>query len=50
MPKFFKGTEKKPFIYPAIIEERKESRNYTAWIICGVLLICLIGAAITIFK
>lgn len=39
MPKFFKGTEKKPFNYPAIIETRY---NPTNWILWGILTVAIV--------
>ena len=50
MQKFFKGTEKPPFTYPAIVEVRKDSNNYSVWIIGITLLLIIIGVAIFIFK
>jgi len=43
MAKFFKGTEKRPFGYPTIIEERKGSTNYFPYFI-GVTLIIIVAA------
>lgn len=51
MPQFFKGTEeKKPFTYPVITDVRKDSNNYTVWIMGGIVLLIVIGAALLIFR
>jgi hypothetical protein len=42
MAKFFKGTEKRQFVYPTIIEERKGNRSYWPLII-GLGLVAIIA-------
>lgn len=42
MAKFFKGTEKRPFGYPTIIEERKGSSSFFPYFV-GVTLIVIIA-------
>lgn len=42
MAKFFKGTDKRPFTYPTIIEERKGSGNFFPYFI-GISLIVVIA-------
>lgn len=44
MPQFFKGVEeKRPFAYPTITEVRKKPRNYTYWIMGGILAVIIFG-------
>lgn len=51
MPRFFKGIEEKPksFQYNTIVEVRKGSRNYKAWVIGGILLVVILFLILNMF-
>jgi hypothetical protein len=46
MTKFFKGTEKRPFTYPTIIETRGNSTNWILWETILIISIVMIGLTI----